>query len=81
MQSLFKKNKIDAGRAGAAASRARRAVDVTGATERSASRRAHVLLATGSTEWVPPGVAVDGERVLTSREALESQARARARSW
>ncbi len=33
----------------------------------------HVILATGSTEWVPPGVAVDGSRVLTSREALASR--------
>ncbi len=32
-----------------------------------------VLLATGSSEWVPPGLDVDGERVLTSREALESR--------
>jgi dihydrolipoamide dehydrogenase len=30
-----------------------------------------VVLATGSTEWVPPGVEVDGRRVVTSREALE----------
>jgi dihydrolipoamide dehydrogenase len=30
------------------------------------------LLATGSTEFVFPGVEVDGKRVLTSREALES---------
>jgi dihydrolipoamide dehydrogenase len=30
-----------------------------------------ILVATGSTEWVPPGLEVDGERVLTSREALE----------
>ena len=32
-----------------------------------------MLLATGSAEWTPPGVQVDGERVLTSREALESK--------
>jgi dihydrolipoamide dehydrogenase len=32
----------------------------------------HTLLATGSTEFVFPGVEVDGKRVLTSREALES---------
>ena len=30
-----------------------------------------MLLATGSTEWVPPGLEVDGQRVVTSREALE----------
>jgi dihydrolipoamide dehydrogenase len=32
-----------------------------------------VILATGSTEWVFPGVQVDGERILTSREALASR--------
>ena len=32
-----------------------------------------MILATGSTEFVFPGVAVDGKRVLTSREALESR--------
>ncbi|MBW2396039.1 MAG: FAD-dependent oxidoreductase, partial [Deltaproteobacteria bacterium] len=32
-----------------------------------------ILLATGSTEWVPPGLEVDGTQVLTSREALESK--------
>jgi dihydrolipoamide dehydrogenase len=31
------------------------------------------LLATGSHEWVPPDVDVDGERVLTSKQALASQ--------
>jgi len=34
---------------------------------------AKILLATGSTELVLPGVEVDGVRVLTSREALESR--------
>jgi dihydrolipoamide dehydrogenase len=34
---------------------------------------AQVLLATGSTERVFPGIEVDGKRVLTSREALESR--------
>jgi len=33
----------------------------------------NILLATGSGEWIPPGVEVDGERVLTSREALVSK--------
>jgi dihydrolipoamide dehydrogenase len=32
-----------------------------------------LLLATGSAEWTPPSLPVDGERVLTSREALESK--------
>jgi len=34
---------------------------------------AKILLATGSTELILPGVEVDGVRVLTSREALESR--------
>lgn len=34
----------------------------------------HILLATGSHEWVPPGVEIDGRRVLTSKQALASTA-------
>jgi dihydrolipoamide dehydrogenase len=71
VESLFKKNKITWVRG-----RGRLAgpgvVDVEGGERVEA---AHVLLATGSTEWVPPGVTVDGERVLTSREALASKRR------
>jgi len=33
----------------------------------------NILLATGSGEWIPSGVEIDGERVLTSREALVSK--------
>jgi dihydrolipoamide dehydrogenase len=33
----------------------------------------HILLATGSTEFVFPGVEVDGVRVTTSRQALEAR--------
>jgi dihydrolipoamide dehydrogenase len=71
VQSLFKKNQITwlRGR-GRLASPTR--VEVTG-DDAGEVEAAGVLLATGSTEWVPPGVAVDGERVLTSREALESK--------
>jgi dihydrolipoamide dehydrogenase len=47
-------------------------VAVTGPDE-GVVEASSVLLATGSTEWVPPGVTVDGTRVLTSREALESK--------
>ena len=47
-------------------------VAVTGQDE-GVVEAANVLLATGSTEWVPPGVTVDGTRVLTSREALVSK--------
>jgi dihydrolipoamide dehydrogenase len=67
--SLFKKNAIayhqGAGRV------ARGAILVStdgGAPVRLATR--HVLLATGSQERVLPGLEVDGEVVLTSREAL-----------
>jgi len=69
VESLFKKNRIRwiRGRGRLAGPGA---VDVEGG-ERVEAR--HVLLATGSTEWVPPGVEVDGERVLTSREALASR--------
>jgi len=71
VQSLFKKNQITFlhGR-GRLASPTRVAVAGDDAGEIEADR---VLLATGSTEWVPPGVSVDGERVLTSREALLSK--------
>jgi dihydrolipoamide dehydrogenase len=71
VESLYKKNKITwiRGRGRLAGPRA---VDVEGG-ERVEARQ--VLLATGSSEWVPPGVAVDGERVLTSREALASRRR------
>ena len=31
----------------------------------------HVLIATGADSWLPPGFAVEGTRVITSREALD----------
>jgi dihydrolipoamide dehydrogenase len=69
--SLFKKNQIEwvkgRGRLLSGTS-----IAVTGETERTVEA-AHVLLATGSTEWAPPSIPVDGVRVLTSREALESR--------
>ncbi len=71
VQSLFKKHQIVLRRGrGRLASPTR--VAVTGEDE-GLIDAADVLLATGSTEWVPPGVHVDGERVLTSREALASK--------
>jgi dihydrolipoamide dehydrogenase len=71
VQSLFKKNQITwlRGRGRLASPTS---VAVTGADE-GVVEASSVLLATGSTEWVPPGVTVDGERVLTSREALVSK--------
>ncbi len=47
-------------------------VEVDGETQRTLSA-GHVVLATGSEELVFPGIEVDGESVLTSREALESK--------
>jgi dihydrolipoamide dehydrogenase len=71
VQGLLTKNRIElvAGRGRVAGPNR---VEVTGASER-VLEAAELLLATGSAEWTPPGIAVDGERVLTSREALESK--------
>jgi dihydrolipoamide dehydrogenase len=71
VQGLLKKNRIElvAGR-GRVAGPTR--VEVSGAAERVVEAD-HLLLATGSAEWTPPGLVVDGERVLTSREALASK--------
>jgi dihydrolipoamide dehydrogenase len=71
VQSLFKKNAITLVR-GRGALASPTSVAVTGPDE-GVVDASHVLLATGSTEWVPPGVTVDGTRVLTSREALVSK--------
>jgi dihydrolipoamide dehydrogenase len=70
--SLMKKNKIEVfqGR-GRLAGRGQVVVSGSGGeTQLSAEK---VLLATGSTERVLPGIEVDGKHVLTSREALESK--------
>jgi dihydrolipoamide dehydrogenase len=69
--SLMKKNQITVipGRGRLAGANA---VEVSGEEDRVV-QAAHIVLATGSSEWVPPGVVVDGARVLTSREALESR--------
>ena len=71
VESLFRKNKITLVRGHGRLSGPTR-VDVSGAQE-TVVEAAHVLLATGSREWVPPGIAVDGRHILTSREALESR--------
>ncbi|HVP31004.1 MAG TPA: dihydrolipoyl dehydrogenase [Myxococcota bacterium] len=47
-------------------------LEVSGA-EPQLVEAASVIVATGSREFVPPGLVVDGTRVLTSREALESR--------
>ena len=69
---LMRKNKIEvvAGR-GRLSARGRVAVQGKDGTREIAAT--NVLIATGSTELVFPGIKVDGERVLTSREALESR--------
>lgn len=74
VRSLMKKNKIEvvAGR-GRLASGNQVVVAADGAEQALEAR--HVILATGSTEFVFPGLAIDGKRVLTSREALEARER------
>jgi dihydrolipoamide dehydrogenase len=69
---LMRKNKIEViqGR-GRLAGNGQVAVS-SGAEETGVEAR-NIVLATGSTELVPPGVEVDGRRVLTSREALEAR--------
>jgi dihydrolipoamide dehydrogenase len=72
VQGLLKKNQIElvSGRGRLSGPRS---LVVEGAEGERTIDAAHILLATGSTEWVPPGLDVDGETVLTSREALESK--------
>jgi dihydrolipoamide dehydrogenase len=69
---LFKKNRIELvpGRARVASPTR---VEVRGPDAERLVEASHLLVATGSEEWVPPGVEVDGELVLTSREALASK--------
>ncbi len=69
VESLLRKNRID-WVAGFAKLTSGTSLDVSGAGSIGARS---ILLATGSREWVPPGVEVDGQRVLTSKEALASR--------
>jgi dihydrolipoamide dehydrogenase len=71
VSGLMKKNKIEvlSGR-GRLAGAGRVVVAGDKDTEVEGSR---ILLATGSTERILPGIEVDGKHVLTSREALESK--------
>jgi dihydrolipoamide dehydrogenase len=67
---LMKKNKIDV-HMGAAAFSGTHSLTVTAADGTAASLTAqHIVLATGSRPIVIPGVEIDGERVLTYREAV-----------
>ena len=69
---LMKKNQIEVltGRGRLAGGRQ---LVISNGDEETVVEAANIVLATGSTEFVPPGVDVDGKRVLTSREALESR--------
>ena len=71
VQALFKKNRIELvkGRGRLAGPTS---VEVSGESDRMVEA-SHILLATGSREWVPAGFEVDGEFLLTSREALVSR--------
>ena len=71
VQGLLKKNQITLvpGRGRLAGPTT---IEVSGATPTTVEA-GHVIVATGSGEFVPPGLEVDGEVVMTSREALESR--------
>ncbi|MFQ5514801.1 MAG: dihydrolipoyl dehydrogenase [Myxococcota bacterium] len=72
--SLMKKNAIELLRGRGRLDGGPRVVVSSGDGEQ-ALEAPNVLLATGSTELILPGVEVDGQRVLTSREALEARER------
>lgn len=72
VKSLMKKNQIEVIQGRGRLEGGRQVVVSDGAAQ-SVVEGGQVLLATGSTEFVFPGVEVDGKRVLTSREALESR--------
>jgi dihydrolipoamide dehydrogenase len=71
VQGLLKKNQIELvkGRGRLAGPKT---VEVEGDAQRTLEA-GHVVLATGSEELVLPGIEVDGQSILTSREALESK--------
>ncbi len=71
VQSLLKKNKITLVR-GRGRVAGPHAIEVDG-EDAGAVEAEHLLIATGSAEWTPPGVEVDDQYVMTSREALASK--------
>ncbi len=71
VQALFKKNRIELVK-GRGRLEGPTSVEVSGESDRMVEA-SHILLATGSREWVPAGFEVDGECLLTSREALVSK--------
>jgi len=70
VESLFRKNKIALVRGRGRLAGSNR-IDVSGEGQ-GIVEAGRILLATGSSEWTPPSIQVDGKTVLTSREALES---------
>ncbi len=70
VESLFRKNKITLVRGRGRLAGSNR-IDVSGESQ-GVVEAGRIVLATGSSEWTPPGVQVDGKTILTSREALES---------
>ncbi|MCP4004101.1 MAG: dihydrolipoyl dehydrogenase [bacterium] len=70
--SLMKKNKIEVVKGRGSLAGSGQVVVRNGDSEEILTGK-NIILATGSTEWVFPGVEVDGQRVLTSREALETR--------
>jgi dihydrolipoamide dehydrogenase len=74
VRSLMKKNKIEVVAGRGRLARGREVIVTRDGAEEALEAR-NVILATGSTEFVFPGINVDGKRVLTSREALESRER------
>lgn len=73
VQSLLKKNKITLVR-GRGRVAGPNAIEVEG-EDAGAVEADHLLLATGSGEWTPPGIELDDSVVMTSREALASKRR------
>ena len=71
VQGLLKKNQIELF-SGRGRLEGPGTVAVRGETE-TIVEADRILLATGSTEWTPPGIDVDGARVLTSKQALVSK--------
>ncbi len=68
VESLFRKRRIELVR-GRARLATGTALEVEGDTD-ALIEADHLIVATGSAAWQPEGLAVDGERVVTSREAL-----------
>jgi dihydrolipoamide dehydrogenase len=74
VRSLMKKNKIEVVAGRGRLARGKQVIVTRDGAEDALEAR-NVILATGSTEFVFKDIAVDGKRVLTSREALESRER------